>query len=244
MSSSATSHDRRRFIAAAEYGLLEEVIELSSKFSNDEEELSEALILACCRGYHGCLNVVKWLVEHTAADVNYESVRTPLTAACEYEHLDIVKYLVETCHADVNLPDSMSFTSLTLACVRVNMSVSIYLLCEVSDLNANITDREGNTAMHRAVWCRKNDGNTQLHKACGDKYDMYHNRGDLTQVRRLVMYVRGHKINVQDNTGNTPLHIACFAGYCDIVETLMLAGADETITNNMEKTPAQAAESV
>ena len=67
-------------------------------------------------------------------------------------------------------------------------------------------------------------------------------RGDVTEVLSLV-YVRGHKINVQNNDGNTPLHLACSKGHSDIVETLMLAGADETITNDRGKTPAQWAES-
>ena len=50
-----------------EYGRLEEVIDLSSKFSNDVKVLSRALIRSCMRGY---LNVVKFLVGHTTADVN------------------------------------------------------------------------------------------------------------------------------------------------------------------------------
>ena len=49
-------------------------------------------------------------------------------------------------------------------------------------------------------------------------------------------------INVQDNAGYTPLHYACYLGHSDIVKTLMLAGADETITNNYWRTPARVAE--
>ena len=236
MSSSERSDDSGRFFNAAQNGRLEEVIKLSSKNSNDVEVLSEALRWSCIEGH---LDVVKWLVGHTAADVNYNKEVlwwTPLTAACARDHLDIVKYLVETCHADVNLPDSEGYTSLTTACRYVSMSVSIYLLCEVSDLDVNIADRrDGNTALHLAVWCSEGyEGYTQLHWACYG--------GDVTEVLSLV-YVRGHKINVQDNDGKTPLHLACSNGHSDIVETLMLAGADETITNDYRQTPAQVAES-
>ena len=232
MSSSERSDDSERFIYAAKYGRLKTVIKLSSKFSNDVEVLSKALIWSCLYGH---LDVVKWLRGHTAADVNYneEEWWTPLTAACVNDHLDIVKYLVETCHADVNLPDSEGYTSLTWACDRVSMSVSMYLLCEVSDLDVNIADRRGNTALHLAVWCSEYSGYTQLHRTC--EYG-----GDVTEVLSLV-YVRGHKINVQNNHGDTPLHLACSFGHSDIVETLMLAGANETITNDEGKTPAQVA---
>ena len=228
--------EEEKFIEAARNGLLEEVIEFSSKFSDDVKILSEALIMSC-RFRH--LNMLKWLVEHTAANVNYNCEQqwwnTPLTAACENGHLDITKYLVEICRADVNLPDTEGNTPITWACRFVSMSVSIYLLCEVSDLDVNIADCDGNTALHYAVWCSK-DSKTQLHKACGD----FFSNDNATEVLRLVCE-RGHNINVLDNDGNTPLHKACEHGHSKIVETMMLAGADETITNDEGQTPAQLA---
>ena len=236
MSSSETADDEEKFFDAARNGRLEEVIDLSSKFGNDVNVLSEAFIRSCARGR---LNVVKWLGGHTAADINYNNREvwryTPLIAACDRDRLDIVKYLVETCHADVNLTDIEGYTPLITACRNVRMPMSMYLLCEVIDLDVNIADDVGNTAMHYAVWCSKNHI-TQLHQAC-ERY-----RRDVTEVKRLVVYMSGHKINVQDNIGNTPLHYACFNGHSDIVETLMLAGADETITNDGGMTPAQVAE--
>ena len=232
MDSSKTSENEQRFIDAARNGRLKEVIELSSKFSNDVKLVSEALTWSCIRGH---LDVVTWLEGHTAADVNYNEKiawwNTPLTAACSYNNLNIVRYLVESCNADVNLPNRAGNTPLTSACSHVCGPESKYLLCEVSDLDVNIADSEGNTAMHLAVWCSEDD-RTQLHEACI--------MGDVTEVRRLV-YVNGHEINVQDNVGDTPLHRACRSGYSDIVEILMLAGADETITNDRGQTPAQLA---
>jgi ankyrin repeat protein len=38
---------------------------------------------------------------------------------------------------------------------------------------------------------------------------------------------------------DTPLHEACRLGYSDIVGALLLAGADETIANDRQETPAQ-----
>ena len=89
---------------------------------------------------------------HTAADVNYKDVWTSLIARCHSDHLDVVKYLVEACHRDVNFSDSfLDDTSLTRACHNICMSVSMYLLYEVSDPDVNIADRDGNTAVHFAV---------------------------------------------------------------------------------------------
>ena len=238
MSSSETSDVTKRLIDAVRYGRLKEVIKLARKFSYDVKVLSETLIRSCRKGR---LNIVKWLTKNTAADVNYNKSDvlrdTSLTAASRNNHLVIVKYLMETCNADVNLADSVGNTSLSMACRKVSLSVSMYLLSEVSDLDVNIADKYGNTSLHYAVWYSKDDY-TQLHLACGYRYGY---RGDVTEVLRLI-YASGHKFNVQDNNGDTPLHYACSNGYSDIVETLMLAGADETITNDRGETPAKVAE--
>ena len=246
MSSKETSDDRERIKVAASNGQLEAVIKLSTKFSDDVKLLSETLIRSCRRGH---LDVVKWMVEHTAADVNYTGViretytwgkevncyYTPLTAACTYEHLNVLKYLVETYRVDVNLPENSEwgYTPLITACLCYSKSVSMYLLSEVSDLDVNIADYKGFTALHFAVSCSKDNGHTQLHEACIE--------GDMTEVMRLVD-VDDHMIHAQDNVGYTPLHFACRLGHSDIVKTLMLAGADETITDNVWQTPAQVAE--
>ena len=80
--------------------------------------------MSCWKGH---LDVVKRLMELTAANINYKCEWTSLVA-CYRDHLDIVKYLVETCHADVHLSDIEDCTSLTMACRCGSMSVSMYLL--------------------------------------------------------------------------------------------------------------------
>ena len=109
----------------------------------------------------------------------------------------------------------------------------MHLLSEVSDLAVNIADDDGCTALHFAVSCSKDSGDTQLHKAC--------NKGNVTEVMRLVNE-DNPMINVQNNVGFTPLHFACLIGHSDIVKTLILAGADETITNSELLTPTKMAE--
>ena len=224
---------RRKFISAARNGRLEEVNVLSRYFSNDVIVLSEAFMWSCENGH---LDVVKQLKGHAAADVNYDSrglwPYTPLTAASANNHVAIVKFLIKNCNADVNLTDKQGDTSLIKACRNVSMSLSMYLLYEVTGLDINIANSVGNTALHYAVWCIKNDM-TQLHEACAD--------GDVTEVSSLV-YDRGHNINVQNNAGYTPLHYACYNGHSDIVKILMSAGAKKKITTDGGENSARLAE--
>ena len=234
MALSTASHDMVRFVNALYNGRLSDVIELTNIFANDFERLSEALIESCKYNH---LDTVKWLVEHTEVHINSRQsyYYTPLVAASWYGCLDIVKYLIETCHADVNLPDGDYITPLVAACRRVSMSVSMYLLNDVGDVDVNAVDGNGNTALHYAVWFNKHHkGYTQLHMACVES-------GDKNVVKRLV-YASDQEVNIQDNEGNTPLHRACEYGHSDIVETLMFAGANETITNDLGQSPAQVAE--
>ena len=244
----ALSDDRRRFFEAAYSGQLKKVIELSKKFGDDVNVLSEALTESCRAGH---LDVVKWLTKNTDSYVNYRPRNaeeeelwryTPLSAACRHDHLDVVKYLVETCHADINLTDWEHYTPLTWACRNIKMSMSIYLLRQSSehDINRTIPKSDGNTALHYAVWYSEYD-ETELHKACKRHDDDHDDDDDVTEVLRLV-YVRGHNINVQDNYGNTPLHYACLHRKKYIVETLVSVEADESITNDERETPAQLAE--
>ena len=57
-----------------------------------------------------------------------------------------------------------------------------------------------------------------------------------------VMAEKGVDINLtEDNpgeTGVTPLHLACLHGHVDVVKLLIAAGADDTILNGNNETPA------
>ena len=106
------------------------------------------------------------------------------------------------------------------------------LLLKATDLKTNIQDFEGNTALHYVIWNNKNEGYTQLQK-------VFDKNSDINEVQKLIIENQGHLINTQDNAGNTPLHLACRFNRKDIVEILMIEGADETITNNVKLTPEQ-----
>ena len=191
MSFGEFSNERVRFFTAAYHGRLEEVIELSKKFSNDVLVLKEALLGSCMMGH---LDVVTWLGKHTAAVVNYNNnedlwLITPLWVACTNDHLDIVKYLVETYHADINSPDKQGnrLLALTVACSNDSTSVPdiVKYLVETCHADVNSIDNKGNTPLSWA--CR-------------------YVRMPLSMY--LLFKVNDLDINIVDSDGNTALHYA------------------------------------
>ena len=80
-----------------------------------------------------------------------------------------------------------------------------------ADLNTNLQNHEGNTALHRAASMGKNDEVTNL-------------------IKKRV------NLNTQNNEGNTALHRAASNGYTEVITTLIKAGANLNIQNQKETT--------
>ena len=78
---------------------------------------------------------------------------------------------METSHADVNLIDKGGFKLLTMACHTASLSLSMYLLEKLSDLDVNFANStSGNIALHYAIWFSK-VSRTKLHKA-SERHDI------------------------------------------------------------------------
>ena len=145
-----------------------------------------------------------------------------------------MKYLVNIRPSRVKVywRDAAGYTPLTMACHRDSALVATYLLNNISKIDINYANnKNGNTALHLTLSHCKFSW-TSLHEACS--------RNDISEVRRLA-YVANYMINLQDNAGFAPLYTACHRGHFEIVKVLMLAGANETITNIYQQTPAQLA---
>ena len=99
----------------------------------------------------GHLDIVKILMERNAdVDGRTSSNSTPLRAAAYIGRLDIVSYLVEN-GADVNARNKThEHTPLMIACYNGHSKVVTYLI--ESGANIDLQDKEGNTALHEAIY--------------------------------------------------------------------------------------------
>ena len=51
-----------------------------------------------------------------------------------------------------------------------------------------------------------------------------------------LLIAKGADVNIKDNNGRTPLHVACLLGHKDAVELLIAKSADISVKDNKEQT--------
>ena len=120
----------------------------------------------------------------------------------------------------VNAQDSSGNTPMHIACMKGNVKAVLYLASNFT-CNLNLTNEEGCLPLHYALGTRmsleaikavtsrctlkhmqNNVGKTPLHIACEE----YYSRGDRMMLLELISDTGS--TNVQDTSGNTPLHFA------------------------------------
>ena len=62
-------------------------------------------------------------------------------------------------------------------------------------------------------------------------------------IQLFQFYFSGGNVNAQNQRGDTPLHLAAYRGFRDIVIILTQSGADPLVKNGQSKTPLQEAQS-
>jgi hypothetical protein len=173
----------------------------------------------------GRVDVVSQLSTHFTGDVY--TLGEALYRACEYGHLNVVTWLVE--HTVLRDDGERLGYALMEACRHGQWNIAKWLL---ANTQVNVIKaahfRGDNSIIH---WVISYDAdNSRLLIRLG-----------MTELCRLV-YVCGKNINVQDNyIGFTPLHYASMNNDLNSAGALLLAGADETITNDNGHTPEQEA---
>lgn len=208
-----------------------------------------ALMLAADLGFSNTLDL---LLGHADIDVNLQDVfgHTALSLATKKGHKCIVSSLLEKAQVDIDLVDRISgSSSLIHAAARDHCGILELLLRKGAD--PMLKDHHtGGTAMLRAaengcisaleillknqenLMCLDDDGRTLMHGASD------HGCAEVV----LFLHEKGLDQDVRDRNGSTALHEASRNRKgVDVVDVLLVLGANSTVADNFGRTPRMVA---
>ena len=187
---------------------------------------------ACCKDARVCQLVLRHSVDlYIDSKNNFGATPLHYGAICNSESC---RPLLQF-DADINSVTNEGFTPLQKAVINGNYKVC-RILCENKMVNVNWQNKIKETALHQAVFYRvayyidPNDpSKTQVYD---DNYTL--------MVKELLQ--RGADANIQDNSGDTALHISATYNMDYIAKQLLHHNADAHIRNNSGKTALEIAE--
>jgi hypothetical protein len=193
---------------------------IESLSEEDIELLKQRLYEAAAEGR---VDDVSQLSTHFTGDVD-TSLGAALYKACVRGQLNVVAWLVEQ---TVVRDDGEQLGEALMEACRYGQWNIVKWLVNNTQVDVNYADGSNNI-LHRVISFNPTDPLSYFISVL-----------DMTELCRL-MYVCGEDVKVLGNyDGYTPLHWACFYDNSDSVGALLLAGADETITNDRGQTPVQ-----
>ena len=153
--------------------------------------------------YGDLTDVVRTMLQNYAGNPNKGS---PLTAACLTQNVEIVDMLLEH-RADPNLASTSRCLPLLVTAVKNNSELAELLLKHGA--NIDVTDSEGNTALHHAI------------EHCS--YQESHKVVDPSSAKSIIDVLLQSKadVNFLNNDGETPLCRAARKGFVDIVRKML-----------------------
>ena len=151
--------------------------------------------------------------------------------------------MIKNYGADLSIVNSDHRTALHLAVCVGSKEIVKYLL--TNGASVHLRDRYDNTPLNDAI---SNDRHEiiQMLMACGAHLSSsFKNIGELTcnaaargSITRLESYrLAGANLSQQDNSGRTPLHLACLHGYVDAIEFLKQQNVNENILDLLGLSP-------
>ena len=198
--------------------------------------------LACSNGR---LNLVQYIIEHIPSSLELPirgHGRTPFLTAVYFNQLEVIKYLISK-KCNLSATDDEGSGAIHISVEESHLNVLKYLI-DNNYSNLNATNHQDHTPLHVAVaaneyeileyllsrsipsmsvvWLR------EIKCSLDSPHDIYNN------PHNAVL------INVQDEDGNTPLHVACGDGQQYIVSLLLkatLSNNNLLITNKKGQTP-------
>ena len=235
---------------------IQELKRRNVKFKLIVGEGTTTLHLMC---FHGNLGMVKLLIEmYGNAEAKDEHQRTPLHLACMQGHLDIAQYLYYEEGYNLQCEDKDGWKPIDLAGFHNQTDIVKYfdtygrlpkadllkLFQEIDQLYQLFTGyrkrdfyliTKSNShlcVMNVKFVLRSKNCFTTLHFMCA--------LGVLEGVKNLIeMY---GNVEVRDENGKTPLHIACIKGHFDVAEYLICeCGCDKEARDDEQLTPLFAA---
>ncbi|KAK7443154.1 hypothetical protein BaRGS_00040474 [Batillaria attramentaria] len=184
-------------------------------------------LFQCCE--KGGLKDLKGLVCH-GADVNVvnEKGESPLHIACTRGRVDIVKQLLEV-KANPDVQNRQGQTPLHYACSR---DVATNVTLDTTDSTTNIDKVDDDPSMHAATqfsdetittqcvesYFKDEKPDTSAHDETKDQHNRVAVQHD--KITRLLLNA-GADPEAEDNTGHTPLHVACHKGNRAVVASLL-----------------------
>ncbi|CAM1509520.1 Fc.00g032590.m01.CDS01 [Cosmosporella sp. VM-42] len=153
--------------------------------------------------------------------------RTPLHIASQYGSDKSVQWLLDR-GLDASTTDAQGRTALHCACQnQCPHSVNIIDLLLQKGLSPSATDAAGSTPLHLAF----HDSEHPSPYLCWlayttDYWDVFSEAECARKVAQMLAVDNKEEfINIQDDEGNTPLHLACWRGMGAVVRTLLVLPA-------------------
>jgi ankyrin repeat protein len=218
------------------------LVENGSPLNNTSSDGLTALHLAA--GYSD-IETVQFLIEHGARtgilDVdNYSAMMN----AIKKGKADIAAYLMDI-GSPMNISSNSGWTPLMLAIRYCPPVLAKVFILRESPINISKTDN-GWTDLHLAARystaeiCRMIlDHGADIHKKTNDDYTILHLAAGYNEEFVSDLIERGVNLNVQNSSGDTPLHKAVEKNKVKSVKLLLQAGALTNIRNNDEKTASE-----
>ncbi|KAG5768338.1 hypothetical protein H9Q72_004106 [Fusarium xylarioides] len=235
---------------AAQHGLTDEALSLlraQADVAISDYDGQQPLYLACAEGHQMIVELL--LAMGASIDSASNRNETPIAAACRKGHTRIVEMLLIK-NANAAMPDNEGWTPLHWAARGSHEKIVYHLLrCHPASIDATEAKRNWtplNAAVYRgnenvAYVLLERNANLYIQNFSGWTPLMTATR---LQHLEIVGMILQHKsgwqegyIDIHDDGGNTPLHVASMQGSLEIARQLISAGANCNATNYEKMTP-------